>query len=73
MSGFRPNWQAVAGLVAGLASLIGLPFTATMDTGASLLVAAIVVGASVLSLLKLRPAVEAVILVEPFDDAAADA
>ena len=42
MSAVRPNWQALAALVTGLISLAGLPFTATMGTGASLLVTAIV-------------------------------
>ncbi len=62
MSALRPNWQALAAIAAGIASLLGLPFTATMDTGASLLVTAIVLVAAILSMLKLRPVAEAIIL-----------
>ena len=62
MSAFRPNWQALAALVAGLIGLASLPFTATMGTGASLAVSAIVIAGAVLSMLRLGPALEAVIL-----------
>ncbi len=62
MSAFRPNWQALAALVATLYSLTALPFTASMSTSFSLAVAVILAAGAVLSMLRLPTGLDALVL-----------
>ena len=62
MSALRPNWQALAALVATLYGLAALPFTAGMSGPSSLAVAAILIAGAGLSMLRLPSGLEALVL-----------
>ncbi|OCW59214.1 ABC transporter permease [Hoeflea olei] len=62
MSAIRINWQALLALIATLASLTALPYTASMSAGFSLAVAALLLAGAVLSMLRLASALEALVL-----------
>ena len=62
MSAFRPNWQALAAIAAILYSLTALPFTASMSSSFSLLVAALLTAGAILSMLRLSTSLQALVL-----------
>ncbi|PWV97495.1 NitT/TauT family transport system permease protein [Hoeflea marina] len=62
MSAIRPNWQALAALVATLYALTALPFTATMGPALSLAVAALLAAGAILSMLRAARPIETTIL-----------